>query len=320
MLFIAVVVLIAALGEARQRAGRALVAASSERAAVFADTAARIAQGEQTAREQANAAIAASERSFRTLIAHSADAFVLLDGGGAIRFASPATSRLLGSDFAQEGGANLAPLVHREDAPQFRTLLAEAGRATLRLWAGDGWRWVEATGSDLRDDPDVRALLVNLHDITARVRIEARDAFLRDAAHRLVNERGDADALAAVAEVAVPRFAAGCAVELTADGTALRRAFTDLPPDLPPDAPDPFAVAGVSAHVVRALVTKRVSLFAPAPDAPATMLVAPLVAWGKPLGAVTFMAGERGAFDADDETTATLFAGYLALALVSVRL
>ncbi len=319
---------IAGLSAARWRANRV-------HAAMVADTAARIAQGEQAARERADAAIAtaiaegkqradaainANEARLRALIAHSADAFVLLDGDGAVRFASPAASRLLDLDSERARGANLASFVHRKDAPHLRTVLAESGRATVRLWAGgDSWRWVAATGSDLRDDPAVRAVLVNLHDVTEQVRMAERDAFLCDAAQRLVAVGDDADVFAASAAVAVPRFAAGCAVELMGQNGALRRAFTALPPDLPPDAPDPFAAAGVSAHVVRALVTGRAATFAPAPDAPAAMLVAPLAARGKTLGAVTFVAGGRGPFDAADETTATLFAGYLALSLVSVH-
>ena len=244
--------------------------------------------------QRAEAAIATSARSFRTLLAHSADAFVLLDGSGTVRFASPAASRLLQYDFERAQNASLASLVHRDDTAPFHTLLTESREAALRFWAGDGWRWIEATRSDLRDGSGrSRSAREPAADVTAQMRTEERHAFLRDALQQFLVSDLNASAFAAVAGVAVPRFAAGCAVELAGEGGALHRAFTALPPGLLPDAPDPFAAAVVSVHVVRALVTRRAAAFGPTPDASRTLLVAPLAARGETLGARYLRGGRR---------------------------
>ncbi len=126
-----------------------------------------------TLQRQAEGAIAASERRFRALIERSADAFALLDGRGTLLFTSPAISRVLGYREDELRGVNTFSLIHPDDAAE-ATALFTALRTpdasptnTFRMRHHEGsWRWIEATGRDLTDDPAVRAVLINLRDIT----------------------------------------------------------------------------------------------------------------------------------------------------------
>jgi len=126
-----------------------------------------------TTQRQADIAIAASERRFRALIEWSADAFALLDGRGSLLFTSPAVSRVLGYREDELRGVNTFSLVYPDDIAE-ATALFTALRApdasptrTFRMRHREGnWRWIEATGRDLMDDPAVRAVLINLRDIT----------------------------------------------------------------------------------------------------------------------------------------------------------
>jgi PAS domain S-box-containing protein len=118
-----------------------------------------------------------SERRFRNLIEHSAEAITLLGRDGAIAYSSPSTRRLLGYAPAELVGRHAADFVHPADAG---TLAAAAGELiaypervrhhTLRLRHADGtWRWVETVGNNLLAEPDVGAIVVNWWDITERV-------------------------------------------------------------------------------------------------------------------------------------------------------
>lgn len=294
-----------------------------------------------TAEQQVQHAGVTGERRLHALIERGGDAIVCVGADGIVRDASPSVGRLLEYPLPALIGRDACAFVHPDDVPEARRTLATAlvspgsvAYTAVRLRCRDGtYRWVEGSATNWLHDPAVRAVVVNCRDITERVRAEERQAFVRDARQQFTAALGGGEeAVIAVAGCAVPRFAAGCAVELVS-GQIPRRAFTVRPGGLSPHAPDPFAGLGIGAHVVRALVTGKTAAFAPAslprtvtggdpdaPAAPATVLVAPLVARGEALGAVTFAAPDDRAFDAADVATAEEFAGLFALALAYTRL
>jgi diguanylate cyclase (GGDEF)-like protein/PAS domain S-box-containing protein len=127
--------------------------------------------------QRLNARLRRSEAYFRSLVAASSDAVLILDGGLRVTWSSATLGTTLGSPDAVPVGTDLLELVHPEDAlPVARALLEPAtGDATppglqLRLRHADRtWRYLEASFSDLRSDTVVRAVVLHCRDTTERV-------------------------------------------------------------------------------------------------------------------------------------------------------
>ena len=115
-----------------------------------------------------------SDRRFRALIEHSIDAIALLTPEGTVTYVSPAIERVLGYTPQEFMTINGFDVIHPGDIPSiahtFQQLLATPGLVDTKQFRGrhkDGaWRWVEATVTNLLHDPDVQAIVTNLHDIT----------------------------------------------------------------------------------------------------------------------------------------------------------
>ena len=126
-----------------------------------------------------------SEAYFRSLVYSSGDAVVILDDRLQIRWTSGALERALWTDPTVLLGRPLLEIVHPDDAAMVSTVLAAAPESTglllLRLRDGEGgWRYLEASVSDLRDHPDVGAVVLSCRDMTDRL---AREQALQNAAY-----------------------------------------------------------------------------------------------------------------------------------------
>ncbi len=133
-----------------------------------------------TRRKSAEQAVAERERRFRALVENSWDGVVLLDAGGNILSATPATTRLLGYQPDEFVGLPAAHFMHPEDGARMMDLLATlastpGARITTkrRMRRKDGaWLWFECASANLLEEPSVRAIVVNFRDITLRQRWE----------------------------------------------------------------------------------------------------------------------------------------------------
>ncbi|HYC88427.1 MAG TPA: EAL domain-containing protein [Thermoanaerobaculia bacterium] len=130
---------------------------------------------ERANRRRAEEALRDSERRFRALIEYSSDILTVVDAGGRILYESPSVERLLGHTAGELMGAALEEHVHPEDRHALATALAQsAGASTpitaeFRMRARNGeWRSVEASVSNLLDNPEVGGIVLNSRDITAR--------------------------------------------------------------------------------------------------------------------------------------------------------
>jgi PAS domain S-box-containing protein len=128
-----------------------------------------------------------SDRRFRALIEHSTDAIALLTPEGTVTYASPSIERILGYTPQEFMTINGFDVIHPGDIPSiahtFQQLLAIPGLVDTKQFRSrhkDGtWRWVEATVTNLLHDPDVQAIVTNLHEITERKQREESEQRFR---------------------------------------------------------------------------------------------------------------------------------------------
>jgi two-component system cell cycle sensor histidine kinase/response regulator CckA len=116
------------------------------------------------------------EGRLAALIEFGADVITLHRDDGTVFWAAPSVTHVLGYPAEEWIDRRLIELVHEEDRPaaegQLEAMRASPGapqlaRYRLRHRSG-AWRWMEATGTNLLDDPTVGALVVNQHDVTER--------------------------------------------------------------------------------------------------------------------------------------------------------
>ena len=126
-------------------------------------------------------ALQESEKRFRAMIEHSSDAAVLSDPHKGILYASPSVERMFGYRLEELQGQQAYDHVHpdhRAEALRRREeLLRTPGKVmrseTLVRHKDGSWRWTENTLSNLLHEPSVRALVLNLRDITERKHADA---------------------------------------------------------------------------------------------------------------------------------------------------
>ncbi|MGD9702965.1 MAG: putative bifunctional diguanylate cyclase/phosphodiesterase [Acidimicrobiia bacterium] len=125
--------------------------------------------------------VEAQEAYFRAMAQHSSDAVLVLSRSGHVRDTSPSIEAVVGHPPESILGVDVAELVHPDDLEVGRTSMAEMFRANgttctfegrLRQ-ADDSYRWFEIRLTSLLEDPAVRAVIANLHDVSARKRFEA---------------------------------------------------------------------------------------------------------------------------------------------------
>jgi diguanylate cyclase (GGDEF)-like protein/PAS domain S-box-containing protein len=111
---------------------------------------------------------------FRSLVQHSSDVTLVVGADGRVRYASPASARVLGVDPARLTGTLLGSHAHPSDRPLLEALFARLAAtpgvdtdAQLRMRHTDGTlRWLDIVGADLSDNPSVDGIVLNARDIT----------------------------------------------------------------------------------------------------------------------------------------------------------
>jgi PAS domain S-box-containing protein len=133
-----------------------------------------------TERKQSELAVQNSEKRFRALVEHNADAIILSNLEGIVLYASPAASQVLGTPLDELIGMNGLTGLHPDDfalvAQVMGELLQKPGASApfeIRFQHRDGsWHWIEGTGTNLLDEPAVQAFVANYRDVTERKHAE----------------------------------------------------------------------------------------------------------------------------------------------------
>ena len=131
-------------------------------------------------RKQAEEELHRQEKRFRSLIENSLDNISLLAADGTLLWENPAVNRTLGYEQDKFVNHNIFELMHPDDAgwtsELFAKLIREPGsqrRGTFRLRHQDGiWRWIEATATNMLNEPSVNAIVINYRDVTERKQSE----------------------------------------------------------------------------------------------------------------------------------------------------
>lgn len=129
-----------------------------------------------TERKRAEEQLKVSEVRFRALVENSSDGITMMDAAGNIQYVGPSTERMIGWTSEELIGRNAFELIFPEDHELIRTKLTRlvktpGGResAEYRTFVKDGSiRWIEAVGTNLLHNENVRAIVVNYRDITER--------------------------------------------------------------------------------------------------------------------------------------------------------
>jgi PAS domain S-box-containing protein len=123
-----------------------------------------------------NEDIAHNERRFRALIERSHDCISLIGMNNERLYYSPAIKRILGYEPEELLGTDAHSLTHPDDIAEMRRIGEELRQTPnqsvsyqARLRTKDGnWKWIEAIATNMLNDPDVGAVVVNFRDISDR--------------------------------------------------------------------------------------------------------------------------------------------------------
>jgi PAS domain S-box-containing protein len=129
---------------------------------------------------QAQSALAASERRFRSLVQNSSDLVTIVAPDGAILYASDSAERIVGYLPADMVGTSLLQYLDQHDVDSVRGLLGNgngnagaSGPIEFRLRRPDGTPvWLEAVGTNLLTDATIRGIVLNARDVSERKRAD----------------------------------------------------------------------------------------------------------------------------------------------------
>ena len=129
---------------------------------------------------QAETALAASERRFRSLVQNSSDLVTILAPDGTILYASDSAERIVGYAPRDLVGSSLLSYLDGAGAQTVRELLQNgngrtngAGPIEFCLRRADGSPvWLEAVGTNLLTDATIRGIVLNARDVSERKRAD----------------------------------------------------------------------------------------------------------------------------------------------------
>jgi two-component system, cell cycle sensor histidine kinase and response regulator CckA len=135
---------------------------------------------ERIKRRQVEEELVRREKYFRTLTENSLNVLCILSKEGNFLYTSPSIEHVLGYTPEELLGADCFKYVHSDDLIPARQTLQLAVdhpermvKIQLRYQRKDGaWKWLELTGQNRLQDPEICGLVTNWRDVTDRWRVE----------------------------------------------------------------------------------------------------------------------------------------------------
>ena len=150
-----------------------------------------------TRQYRAEKALQDSERRFRAFTERSQLLTVMCDGQGGVLYVSPAAQRLMGVAPAQLLGTRIFDWLHPEDRPSAADELQavldfrnDEAETILRVRHADGeWRHLAVLANNCLADPAVGGVVLNIRDVSGRLRAEAALRALNTELEQRVQQR-----------------------------------------------------------------------------------------------------------------------------------
>jgi PAS domain S-box-containing protein len=120
------------------------------------------------------------ETRFQTIIEHSSDVIMLVEKDGKILYVGPSMTSHLGYSVDEAYGFSIFDLIHSNEKYKavrlFKEMLDKPGDLfpfLYRIVHKDGsWSWMEGVAVNLINNLNLRAIVLNLRDVTERIRYE----------------------------------------------------------------------------------------------------------------------------------------------------
>jgi len=178
----------------------------------------------------AQQAVRDTQARFRALVQHSSDVVTVLDAGGLVVYSSPATATVLELPRGQSLTGPFWPVVHPDDRlglqqriGALRSAPGSTQRLDFRVRTGSGvYRYLEASVTNLLDDPRVGGIVLNSRDVTARRRGEALLAGQVSVLRRIATDEQPEAVLAELAALVEEQLPTARAAALLHDAGHLR--------------------------------------------------------------------------------------------------
>ena len=127
-----------------------------------------------TYRKVSEEKIVASERKFKSLIDNSNDVITLITKHSDIIYTSPSTKHILSYEPVELSGLNIQQFINIDDITKFQYILEEiialpriVKSLQFRMKDKKGnWLWMEGQFSNLLNEPNIEAIVINYRDIT----------------------------------------------------------------------------------------------------------------------------------------------------------
>ncbi len=162
---------------------------------------------------QANERLIQYESRFHTLFGLGNEGIVIVDAQGKPAYISPSIKKVMGYSDAEMQQFTLASLVHPDDLAAVKAVQARAFQhpgvpfsypISRRRHKDGNWHWVEASITNLLDDPSVRGMVTHFRDVTERK--NAQDEVLRNAHQFRMLIEQSADGIAILSNEGNPNY------------------------------------------------------------------------------------------------------------------
>lgn len=158
-------------------------------------------KAEEEAKTQAE--LSEGEKKFRLYLENSVDVITVIDSNGYVIYESPSSKKNFGYEPAELIGRSAFEFIHPDDIKTVLDLFTRAikkpyseNSIELRFLKKNGdWANVRVSGKNMINDPIIKGIVLNVFDITERIKIETqlkksiaeKDTLMKEIHHRVKN-------------------------------------------------------------------------------------------------------------------------------------